>query len=204
MFQKMRSILAVSTFEEEEKILLSKQLTNIAHIMLAGTTLFAVAASILAPALLPRMVFVIPWYIIIFVIYFLVYRKHLRTASLLIVTGMWILLTISAALNGGVETPAFAGNLIVILAAALLLDQRSAILFAGLGIVSGIGMMFAQEAHILPMPSQELNTLSYFWLAQAIYFVAAIFLVRMSTEKVAQALRYAKSELDERRKLEAE
>ncbi|MGA7195304.1 MAG: ATP-binding protein [Anaerolineales bacterium] len=204
MFQSIRSFLNAPVFAEEEKTLLAKHLTSIAHILLVSTTLFVIFASILSPILLPHMVLVIPWYIIIFGIYFLIHRRLLKAASLLMVAGLWIVLTFSAAVSGGTSAPAFAGNVIVILTAALLLDQKSAIIFAGLGIVSGLSMMYGQEANLLPMPSPELNTPESFWVAQAIYFLVAIMLVRMSTEKVERALHYAQKELSERKRVEDE
>jgi PAS domain S-box-containing protein len=204
MFQKIRHLFEPPAFADAEKSLLANHLITITNVLLAGTGLFTLLAPILSPKLLPRMILVAPIYVMIAGMYFLIARRHLRQAGLLLITGSGIILTAAAAVSGGTETPAYSGEIIVILSAAVLLDQKSALLFAGLAIISGLAMTVGQNLGFLPLPSLELITPASFWLAQVIYFAMAIALVRMSTEKVNRALGYAKIELVERKRTEEE
>ncbi|HEX2696140.1 MAG TPA: GAF domain-containing protein, partial [Anaerolineales bacterium] len=136
--------------------------------------------------------------------YLLIHQKKIRQASLTMVIGVWVVLLISSVTSGGTQAPAFAGNIVVILSAAVLLDQRIAILFAILSAAEGLLTIYGQSIGLLPLGSAEFDSPATFWLAEVICFGVAVVLLRMATENVRLALQKAQKELAERRRVEEE
>ncbi len=191
-------------FENDEESLKTRHLTLIAHIILLAALFYSILIPVFAPRLTPRIRLVIPIYPVILAVYWLVYKQKTRAASLLLVTGTWLVLFMADAWSGGTQAPAFAGNVIIILSAAVLIDYSTTMVFAALSAVSGLLIIWAQSLGYVPYASQPLNTPFSDWLAEVIYFAVAAALVYMATEQVRFALQRAQTELRVRRKIEAE
>jgi PAS domain S-box-containing protein len=203
MWKKPLSLFTAPVFPgDEEKTARARQLMAIANALCLGTLIYTALLPLLAPELIPRMYLVAPMYPVIFSMYWLIRRGRLRQAGLLMVIGIWAVLIYSAAISGGVQAPAFGGNIVVILSAAILLDLQTALVFAGLSALSGLGMIYAQDVGWLPVSSTLLNTPISTWLAQAIYFSVSAALLSMAIDTIRGALARAEMELQERRRAE--
>ena len=82
----------------------------------------------------------------------LMHRGRLSAASLLFLASIWILMTAVSVFYGGTQSASYFGSLVVVITAGLLLGGRGGIAFAGLSVVTGIGIAWAQSANVLPSP----------------------------------------------------
>ena len=81
----------------------------------------------------------------------LLYRGSLRTASLVYLSGNWLLATIAITLNGGIHSPALVFYVALPISAAWLLGYRAALLGAGMCLGTSLAMAVL-EINGLPMP----------------------------------------------------
>ncbi len=204
MLQSIRRFFSAPVCEDDEETLRAKHLTIIIHAVLLSTLVYSVLTPLFAPQLTPRMWLILPMYPVILAMYWLAHKRKIRAASLLMIGGIWIILLLSAALSGGTQAPAFAGNMIIILSAAVLVDYSTAVLFAILSAVSGLLMIWGESVGYLSYASQRLNTPFTDWLAEIIYFIVGVALVSMATERIRFALQRAQTELGGRHQIEVE
>lgn len=188
MWQKLLSLFKPPLLPEEEESARARQLIAITNAVFIGTLIYTALLPLLAPELIPRLYLVLPMYLVILLMYALIQRARLRAASLVMVIGIWVVLLFSAAVSGGTQAPAFGGNIVVILSAAILLDLPTALIFAGLSALSGLGMIYAIAAGLLPAASPMFNTPIASWLAQVIYFIVCAALLSMAVDNIRSAL----------------
>ena len=81
----------------------------------------------------------------------LLYRGSLRAASLVYLSGNWLLATIAITLNGGIHSPALVFYVALPISAAWLLGYRAALLGAGTCLGTSLAMAVL-EINGLPMP----------------------------------------------------
>jgi signal transduction histidine kinase/DNA-binding response OmpR family regulator len=81
----------------------------------------------------------------------LLYRGSLRAASLVYLSGIWLLATIAITLNGGIHSPALVFYVALPISAAWLLGYRAALLGAGTCLGTSLAMAVL-EINGLPMP----------------------------------------------------
>jgi signal transduction histidine kinase/ActR/RegA family two-component response regulator len=81
----------------------------------------------------------------------LLYRGSLRAASLVYLSGIWLLATIAITLNGGIHSPALVFYVALPISAAWLLGYRAALLSAGICLATSLTMAML-ELSGLPMP----------------------------------------------------
>jgi signal transduction histidine kinase/DNA-binding response OmpR family regulator len=81
----------------------------------------------------------------------LLYRGSLRTASLVYLSGIWLLATIAITLSGGIHSPALVFYVALPISAAWLLGYRAALLGAGMCLGTSLAMAVL-EINGLPMP----------------------------------------------------
>ena len=197
MFQFISRFFSAPVFENnDEETLRARHLVIIVRTLFFATLVYSALVPIFAPQLTPRLVLVIPILLIVALMYWLIHRRKIRAASWLMVTGTWLVLFVSAALSGDVQAPAFAGNIIIILFAAVLLDYQVAVLLAILSAASGPIMIWGEAMGYLPRLSQQLNTPFSIWLADVIFFAVGVVLVRMASDNFRAAFQRAQTELN--------
>jgi GAF domain-containing protein len=128
-------------------------------------------------------------------------RGRLSAASLLFLVSIWISMAGVCLFFGGTETPSYFGFTIVVVAAGLLLGRQGAIVFAGLSVVAGLGIAWAQNANVLP--AQLGTTLPVIqWGALSFFVAIAAGLINLASRGLNDALlrarRYA-AELEKER-----
>ncbi len=126
-------------------------------------------------------------------------RGRVRLASGLVssVLGLFfILLTLG---SGGVFSPVFGSYTVVILIVGLLLGGSVGVGFAGLGVLAGLGMLYASIRGVLPpslIPTTPVST----WAGLTANFIMTAVLLYLATRSLNDALRRARhyaSELEE-------
>ncbi|MBN1659549.1 MAG: GAF domain-containing protein [Anaerolineae bacterium] len=128
-------------------------------------------------------------------------RGRVSAASLLLLASIWISMAGVCLFFGGTETPAYFGFMIVVVAAGLLVGGRAAIAFAGLSVVAGLGIAWAQSVNMLP--AQIGTTLPVIQWGALSFFVAIVAgLINLASRSLNEALQRARrtaAELEEER-----
>ena len=131
----------------------------------------------------------------------LLFRERLQLTGVLMIIGLWIILTIAIFTAGGVTAPAFIGYIIIILLCSLLLGYRAALVAIIVNSFITIFLVLTADSLIpklqLSTPTTTLTGLSFI---AVFIFVAAI--GYLTTSRINQALHQARQEIIEREKTE--
>ncbi len=119
-------------------------------------------------------------------------------ASWLFVCGLFFVIVLGALTNGGVWAPGYIASVILVLLAGVMINIRTAVFFAFLGVMWGglmiWGMARGDIAGLPPVMAVFLAiSISYFFVIALIYY---------ATSNINQALRQAEAELAERERAE--
>src|SRR5215471_7752179 len=128
-------------------------------------------------------------------------RGHTRAASLMIVVGVWLLLTAGAGTSGGLHGPAFSAYVVPVMCAGLLLGFRAAIWTTVATVGAGLGMLVAETRGLLPVSAGSFTPLGLF-ITQVTLLVLIVALLHLSTRSIRESLDRARRELAERRRAE--
>ena len=127
---------------------------------------------------------------------------RVRQSATVIVAGFWLILTLASFVNGGIHTTAYSGYVVVIIIAGMFWRQRAIILITIACIAVGLGLVYADRKGLLP-ESPALGLAEARWIGTSIIFTISALLTVMAHRIVHRAVRRARSELAERRKVEA-
>src|SRR4051812_1531471 len=118
MMTRMRRLIAPSVFAgDEEKTQAADLLNTTLLAILVGTALYCVVAPIVAVIFVRRLIIAGALILLSAAMLFWMRRGYVRFTSVATVSGVWAMLTLAAALSGGVRAPAFSGYMIVVLMA---------------------------------------------------------------------------------------
>ncbi len=127
-------------------------------------------------------------------------RGHIRIASIILVTSLWVSIMIAALTSGGVEASIYIGSAVLIVMAGMLLGDRAAIVTAITSIVAGAIMIILESAGILPAFPEDNNITRL--LSYTFFFFLVMVFQRISTRAMREALNNARTELEERQRTE--
>lgn len=144
-------------------------------------------------------------------------RGLVRLACRLFVVMFWLVTTLVAFSYGGVVTPALLSYFSSIVVTGILLGGRAAIGVAGLSVIAGVALVFAEERGLLPVALFTSSSLSM-WLIAAVNMLMVAVLQALADRSLRLALRRARHdeqmlaerneelrrEIAERRRVEAE
>lgn len=205
MIQKIKAFFSATVFEGDlEKTLKSRQLTNILNVLLAGTIIYIIILPLFAGGLPPRWYLILPLDVVCIGGQMLVRRGRLPEAGQLLVIGLWLTITSAEVTQGGVKAPAFVGNIIVILTAAILDGLSSAMVFTVLTFIKGLVLILTDKNGFLPAPMDYATSDNVILLTQIFASALVITLLQISTQNIRLALGRAHRELAERRQVEKE
>jgi PAS domain S-box-containing protein len=157
-------------------------------------------ASPIDRSLIPlRLVVVIPLIAAFLVALWLVRRQRLRQASWLLIGSLWVILTITATLSGGITAPAFAALPIVVVMSGVLLGRRWAWIIALLSI--GVGSLFVLFAGRVLSPPFVHSPMSWL-IAYGLYLLLGSYFIDQLVQHFHQSLRETEKELRERQATE--
>lgn len=105
------------------------------------------------------------YFVVIFtsaLLYVVSRRGHVTLTSILLTSVLWNISFIASYMSGGLQSPAFSGFLIVIIAAGLLLGVQAALFSAFGATLAGAVLVFAEVSEILPPPYEAYTPLTFF------------------------------------------
>ena len=203
MLTRMRRLIAPPVFAgDEEQTQTAAVLNAVLLALLLGCVLYGMAVPLASASYLRRLIIAGALALWLLAMLLLMRRGRLRVASGATVAGMWVVLTFTAATDGGVRSLAFGGYMIVVLGAGMLLGLRPAIGIAIVSAATGLAMIYAMRAGILPAPTADRGD-TLIWLVNSIYLLVAAALLGRAIRSINRALGRARRELDERRQAEA-
>jgi len=201
MWDNIRRLLAPPVFAgDEEKTRTAALLNAVLWIFIAGFVAFVPIA-----LFLPTLVQALPIMGLLMLVYivslWLMHRGHLSAASLLPLTGLWAMMIAVSVFYGGTQIGSYFASIVVVIAAGLLLSGRWGIAFAGLSIIVGIGIAWAQMTNVLPAPQSPVLPIVQWGILSA-FVIAAAGLVNLVSRSLREALlraRHYATELEEQR-----
>lgn len=126
--------------------------------------------------------------------------EKLRFASWLYVLGLWLVVTGSVVTAGGVHAPAFAGYMLVILIAGIVIGRLMSFVMLTVSIIAGQLLVYLESNGMLPVP--EFRTLGMYANSVTGFFLFSWGLVVFTTRSVSHALGRATRRLEERKVVE--
>jgi signal transduction histidine kinase len=130
-----------------------------------------------------------------FVLLFILHRGHVTVTSLIFVTTAWTGMTFAAFVSDGIRDVTVIVNIIIILAGALLLGQRTAIILTLLSIVSVWILAFLEKSNIIHPYLDKTMNLARDLTAIDILVAVLIYLIDRNQQ---MAMKRIKKELQER------
>ena len=132
-------------------------------------------------------------------------RGHVRMASIVFLSTVWLLLTLVALAFGGIDGTAVFGYVVIVVMAGLLLGDYGGFTFAALSVAAGLALVWAESNGFLPPPMGPNPPLAR-WAAMSLYVLmtaALLFIANRSLDKaLGKARRYADELEGQRGRLE--
>jgi PAS domain S-box-containing protein len=207
MFTRIRHFLAPPVFEDEDKTRVAGLLNVISLAVLPLSVMYGIASLFIYPDPVPVLAFIGIVVLLGLGALSLMRSGRVRFACVSLSFALWGIVTLGVFDFGGVRGPSFSGYFVVILIAGLLLGGRAGIAFAGLSIVAGLGMLYAETSGILPPSPIPITPASTWTLMTAILVLAAVLLylaTRGLNDALERARRNERAVAESNRKLQLE
>ena len=163
-------------------------LNSILLIILLGSAMAIGLVPLLTPERLPRLIYIVFIFLTTLVTRILIHRGHIRAASLFLLSGVWLVITIVSLTGGGLRSPTFTGGQMVIIAAGgLLLDWRGALLFSVLGSLSG-WFLFLNERLDLVTINTAMVTSASLLIGDTVFFIMIALLFGIAIKRINDSL----------------
>ena len=141
------------------------------------------------------------YFVISVVLLILNRRGYTRGASIILIVGVWAVLTVSALTGGGVATFAAIAFLIIIFAAGLLLGSRAGLATALVCILTNLVLAIMEATGHLPWRVIPYNPMTR-WIGLTVITVVVMTLQYLGARATRDALHRSRSELEERKRAE--
>ena len=147
------------------------------------------------------------WAVVILLAYALLQRGRVALAGVYFTLINWLVLSyLTAFIHGDLNSPLVATNLLIAVAAGLILGRAYGLVFVGLGILSVIMTYFAGRIGLLPEPAFPL-TATRSLILHALNFLMVGVVVSYTTQVIREAMQRARQHeselLEKNRELEA-
>ena len=192
--------LTAPVFEgDAEKTNIGKHLHTMTWFVIGLAIIYSLTLPIVAPQFTPRLVLVIPPLALQGFILVWARRGQIKKAAILSLTIIWLSFGVATAITGGVRSPIFSGNIVLILTAAIMLGKRAAFGYAALSLLQGLFLVWAEfEGLLPPLSAIPLSSL----LTQAMFLIAGAGSLYFANYSIKEALDKASHELTERQQAE--
>jgi PAS domain S-box-containing protein len=190
VFTRIKQLLAPPVFEDEEKTRLSRLLHFISMTCLTMLVLSLFTIPFTTDGPLLPLASAILGILFQLGVLFLLRRRLLRPASLLLASAFWVAVTLVALAMGGIGGPVVGAYVIIILVASLLLGGHAGMGFAALSVAGALGILLAETSHVLPWKILPVKPVSA-WITQAAILGTAAGLLWQATRSLNDALERA-------------
>ena len=150
MFTRIKQLLTLPVFEDEDKTRIAALLNTILWTFLAIIIGYGLFTLLISPDHWPSFILIGSAFVLTLSTIFLTHRGYVRFSSLLFSSLLWILITSSVVAFGGVRASTFNGYVMVILIVGLLLSGRAAIGLSVLTITTGVIIFYAEAKGFIP------------------------------------------------------
>ena len=203
MFINIRQWLGPPLFEgDEDKSRAATLLNIILWILITAALAYGILAPIKPELILKRTLIIVPFISALLLFKQLVNWGYVRSIGILTVFAIWLLITSAMFSGADYSNPAFMGYLVVIVCAGLILNWRAAFGWSLFSIFTSAVFLILGQNGVLPH-SEPVPPFA-FWVAQTIYILVSTLLISQSLRKIDEALAKAQSELNERKRIEAD
>ncbi len=199
MLTRLRSWLDPSLLDEETKNHTARLLWLIMWVILGVAGLYLLSALAKLSFWLGAQVGVV--WLSTLGLMLLLRRGQVRLTALLLVTTLWLFLTLLALTGGGVHGPAYVAYLVLIAMTGLLLGGKAGIGLALVSVMGGGVMAWMEETGWLP-PTAGADTASALWVDSVIAFMLVAVFQNMATRRISDLLTRTRAELAERQRAE--
>ncbi|MFN2111147.1 MAG: hypothetical protein ACK2UI_15945, partial [Anaerolineae bacterium] len=200
----LRRYLVAPVFEDDEEKSRAASVLNALQLALIIVTILAGFASVFVFAeKLGSLIVVAGMAIVLAVSRVLMYRGHVRSGSVLVLAGIWLVVTGLVVFAGGMNSIDAVHYLALTIISGLLLGSRTMIIVAVISGLAGLAMVFSEPLgyplpQLFPVPA----------IAGWINFCFSLFLIVITSDialrNLYNALVLARQRLGERRKAEQE
>jgi GAF domain-containing protein len=113
---------------------------------------------------------------------------HVRAAGLIASTLTAALFFYEAWSNGGVRSPEYNRFLLVTIVVGLILGKRATLITAGVMIVAGLGLWYAQAANLLPPYDIFQYSLQDLWMTRSLDIILAAIILYLANQSIGDSL----------------
>lgn len=151
MFDTLGSLFAPPVFENDEEKTRTAYLLNIVilGLLVTSATTSVVLTLVVFRAFEVRSGIALCFCLLLIAIYSLMRRGYVQVAVILLILILWGVVTVSLVRLGGVRLPGFTTYLVITLLAGLLLGIRAGVVVAGLSVLTGIGLLYAETSGLI-------------------------------------------------------
>ncbi|MBW8012549.1 MAG: PAS domain S-box protein [Chloroflexi bacterium] len=201
MLNRIKHILSLPVFEDVEKNRIAALLNTILLGATITTLLYSLA--ITSTSQEPSRAFTVIGITLFFFIITLIFIRFgfVHSAAWFFIIIGWGIVNYSAYIFGGVQSPIYPTNVILILIAGLFFGGRIAAIFTGLGILNGLLLVFLETNNRLPLSPTPTTTISTLLGLITVYILAAL-LQYLNNHSIRQSMARASLEIAERERVE--
>lgn len=139
------------------------------------------------------------WGLILVVILPMLLTKigYVRLAGTFFTLILWLLINYSTLTTGGIRAVGFGGNLIILLAAAMLIDLRAVFIFGIASSALGLLLAYLQTKGILPPVPERVSAYTS-WMIQTVFLVlnaGLLYIVIDNLQRAFNQMRHAEKEV---------
>ncbi len=193
MFERIRHYLTPPVFaDDRQKARAAVILNTILLTLLVLTTIVIVVLLVTSELDLMSLAFIGIIDALVWAVAFVMRRGHVRAAGGTLCLGLWLFETFLIVSTGGVRSPLASTYILVTVMAGLLLGGRGAMLFAGLGVLSGLFVLYIESVGILVEPVLGIDTAAAS-ISLAVNLILAAALLYLADRSIRGALEQAQS-----------
>ncbi|MCC7117809.1 MAG: PAS domain S-box protein [Anaerolineales bacterium] len=188
-----RSLFILPVFEAEEKKYRADLLTAILWTLLFASIPYAFYAVFTEPTFLRQALFEITFNAALsLLLFYLIRRGQVYSASYIEVASLWVILTIGAMTDSGIYSLAYIfGYTLVIIIAGVLLGFRLAFFVTLISIAAGGWMLYAEASGQFAF--KTIGSPGAFWILSALVFFILLFLQYISYGLIQTSLKRARA-----------
>ncbi len=190
MLNRIKLFFTPPTFEDEDKTRIARYLNMLSLTILGGAPIallvFSVSSNL--PVQTALLALFIP---IAFVNIVLIKKGYVRLSAVILLAASWLIINYSLLGTGGIRAVGFGLNLVLVLAAGLLMNLSTAFAIGVVSSVVGLGMAIAQDLGFLPSGADEVNAYTA-WITQSMVLALIVGLLYATVNDIQRSLKRAR------------